>query len=391
MTKTSGSPASRRSTRSGFTLVELLTVIVIIGFLVALLMPALASARRRTFEAVTATEIHSLETALEQFRLVYDCYPPSRVVLCEDGNYARFSATAYTLAAAESPAARDVSDATLAQRSIAALRLIWPRFAPSPPPSGPWPFGFPDYDGDGVQGTYKVLTGDECLVFFLGGIPRAVGQTDASGGVLFTRVTLDGLGRDPRNPFAVSAAGSGPSRNPPLFAFKPERLADIDGDGFPSYLDAMGGSPYAFFRGYAGNYDPNDCNFDAGNTRIAPKYADLCEKDATGTVSPPTLRFDVAFPGQSGETAVSPPPNPYSGSQTASPVAGKTLPGDFLKPGTFQILSAGQDGLFGVGGVYRSAASEPLPADAANTAPATDASLRQRERDNIANFQGRLD
>lgn len=71
----------------------------------------------------------------------------------------------------------------------------------------------------------------------------------------------------------------------------------------------------------------------------------------------------------------------------------------YEKPQTFQIISPGADGLYGVGGQYNSpssansSASTPLPFDAADTfagAPpgaTTDTNVRLREKDNLTNFQ----
>ncbi len=59
-----------------FTLVELLTVIVIIGMLVALLIPAIGAVMRRTKDFRTATDIAKLEQAVELYKDKYGDYPP---------------------------------------------------------------------------------------------------------------------------------------------------------------------------------------------------------------------------------------------------------------------------------------------------------------------------
>ena len=72
-------PAPRR--RTGFTLVELLVVITILGILIALLVPAVFSAVSRANDARVAGEINTLGQALASFKNKFQEYPPSRIVL----------------------------------------------------------------------------------------------------------------------------------------------------------------------------------------------------------------------------------------------------------------------------------------------------------------------
>jgi hypothetical protein len=216
---------------------------------------------------------------------------------------------------------------------------------------------------------------------------------------------MTGFGKDPANPFTnIRNDGnlmySPGTRQPPLFEFNPSRLF-LDPNNvanvalattaalMPGYFDSYGNPPptaasttynfYAYFTGYGnGVYDANDVNF-------------VTEADNSG-VSPLGLQFQ-----QSGAFYTSPVPNPYTSSLT---VAATGTVG-FQKPQSFQIISAGVDGLYGVGGQYiqnsatNTSTTDTLPPDLNNTfvgaaAPPlneADATIRRRERDNVTNFK----
>jgi prepilin-type N-terminal cleavage/methylation domain-containing protein len=66
-----------RSARQGFTLVELLVVMVIIGILASLLIVGVMAAMGATRKSRISTEILGLAGAMETYRATYNEYPPS--------------------------------------------------------------------------------------------------------------------------------------------------------------------------------------------------------------------------------------------------------------------------------------------------------------------------
>src|SRR5271157_2738780 len=384
-------PGEGRGPR-GFTLVELLVVILILAILIALLLPALNGALRTAKNAAVGGEINQLAQALASFKSKYGDYPPSRIYLSEDGN---LQPNVTNLSGPVNGNAGDISYAQLGQRSIAAMRKFFPRVTFN---LGTATSNWYDFNGDGLQyigsttvSQWYILQGHECLVFFLGGIPQATGSGYAASG----------FGKDPTNPFTnnlVGAQGYSGNRQSPLFEFVSNRLVlDPAGtSGIPGYLDSLGNAPpqanskppppsttpinfYAYFSAYGnGGYDPNDVNF------ISENY-DLTSKTY------PELGYNVNFPVTGATNALSPAPNPYTSTVT---VPG-TLAATFLNPQSFQIISSGIDGTYGVGGQYSPDANEALPYDAANNPYLYNTvgnGIRTVERDNVTNFHnGKLE
>lgn len=172
-------------TRAGFTLIELMGVILIIAILIAVALPAFNAVLRNARITTARTEMAAIGTAIGEFKAEYGTEPPS-----------------YISFVAANPAA-------LPAATKATLRKMFPQI---------------DFTSTAIQVSLtqagiwgKELRGSECLVFFLGGVRRGDGTT-------FTN-ELTGFSKNPANPFAQQTAQS--SRVGPFFDFDSGRLGEV--------------------------------------------------------------------------------------------------------------------------------------------------------------------
>jgi len=77
-TATAGERRERTGKESGFTLVELLVVMVILGLLAALVVPTYLGRERKARAQAARTQVELLGTALDTFRLDVGRYPTSQ-------------------------------------------------------------------------------------------------------------------------------------------------------------------------------------------------------------------------------------------------------------------------------------------------------------------------
>lgn len=317
----------RRSRRAGFTLVELLVVISVIGLLLAILFPAIGAANKAVKNAAVASEISSFDSALSQFQSEYGSYPPSNIILYESGS----GDPSWTSDSTSGVTAAD------RQLAIAQIRKIWPQFD----------FSIPrDINNDGDTDDFFILDGRECLVFFLGGFVSADGvNLDAETGA------ARGFAKNPANPFDLSSN----NRVASLFEFDSSRFTDLDGDQFPEYVDEFAGqqTPYLYLSSYNGK------GYRTGE--LPPGMIDVYR---TG--------FSMTYSSGWSITSGSRPPA--------------------WKANSYQLISPGEDGGYGLGGYYVSGMQQPN-----GLANATWSQFLQDRQDvnnsatdNVTNFAGKL-
>ena len=363
----------------GFTLVELLVVIVVIAILLALLLPAINGALRTARNAAVSAEINQIAQALADFKSKYGDYPPSRILLVENGNYTTYIGNGTPVSSIDP---NRTPNAGTGDITVGQLATRVAHRAPQVLAEGPAQH---QRDPSAQRGQRErellvrlqrqrhlrpapyVLQGHECLVFFLGGIPLPNPIPTANGFPDPSTVTfgITGFGNDPTNPFTNSIIGSpmyNANRQPSFFQFNPGRLfADptnfsMNGNPplMPGYYDTLNSGPpnagsgtgqwvhtiaggqgpvgfYAYFSSYGnGNYDPNDVNIFE------------LDQNLSGPIG---LQYAVNFPTYQNTTnpptAISLSPNPYTTTVTIGTASGTVT---YQNPQTFQIFSPGVDG-----------------------------------------------
>ena len=290
--------------RSGFTLVEILVVIAIIGVLVALTVPAVNLAYRTIKKRAIALECQAIAQAVEAYRTKYDDYPP------------------------------DGADQTLMTRH---LRKAFPNISPTevnlltgtfPLPSGNLPVASGTLTGSAMDPS-------EALVFFLGGFSDdPVFPFSGQGGPLIIMDDSSPAVQVKSNHPSgnISSVQYNPDRQNPLYPFKQTQLtlaiaggltassedATLTGgkaDLLPAYHPAGLTMPFVYFdsRTYQ-------------QTTIANRFA--------------TLSAGIVYPYRS--TAIN---TKFSAADNSITNRNKYF--RFVNDKTFQVVSAGLDDNYG--------------------------------------------
>ena len=320
--------------RLAFTLVEMLTVIVIIGILASLITAAVIHARAGVKVFTVRKEINDLQQALEAYKIKYGEYPPD-----------------FTFLTAMNPNMRSIGQTAVVRH----LRNAFPRYMENyPSDAAAWArfvtdirqYTFrlnarnyyldPDPFGDaGVAppaGMTAALDPASALLFWLGGLPEGKrlpngqlsGHTDFDAGEKWVPA---GFNADKASPFKL-----GLPRTEPFFTFNAERLfalqpmpADPTLFGPLRYHPPSIDREYVYFRA---RRDPVSGRFEYGASLNATFFACAICGDCVPYMS-----------GLTGDPAVPDTDRPWSDRQK------------------FQIIAAGMDNQFGSGTAWRDLAT----------------------------------
>lgn len=280
-----------KSKRSAFTLVELLVVVAIIGVLVALVLPAVQSARESARRTQCLNNLKQLGVALHNYVSAEKHFPPGSVAKTYAGQpnhpqtFYRWSSLAHLLPYMENQAVRDVLDLSLplympgagypiADRNKSGVAQVLPEFLCSSdlgqPVKTAWgPTNYVACAGSGAGGGTPFETDG---VFYVNSATAFANLGDGSSHTIAMSESL--LGEDTQLDATSGFAGATPERNykfPLGFSAAPD-LTDAKCDGTRSFNSTTGNGNdprgFAWCSGeyrcalYNHYYSPNAANFD---------------------------------------------------------------------------------------------------------------------------------
>jgi|GEM_PF-225001 len=287
----------RAVTRAGFTLIELIVVILVIGILAAMLLPAINNVRISTRNAQVTVDIKNLEAAIANFKLKYGMEPPSSFRMHEDGAW-------------------DPSN-NVDKASVAIIRQMWPEITFTTSSSAITAVPAPgDVNGNGtIETDGYTLNGAECLAFFLGGV---CATADASGTPIVNQDGTAGAGSGPPkfwSPLGFSANPQKPfsrggNRVGPFLDFVSNRLVNTvsvttPDSSLPEYLDPLPNqtAPYWYTSAYSGRgYDKSGIG--GANLDFTPTTTFFTYKNKKTGVVYNQKTYQIISPGFDGEIGV---------------------------------------------------------------------------------------
>ncbi|MBN2022997.1 MAG: type II secretion system protein [Pirellulales bacterium] len=356
-------PRKHSWARPAFTLVELLTVVVIIGILVGLITAAAVPAIRKAREATILNEIRQVEMALGEYKEQFGDYPP-------DFAYVNLAANG----AAQNEILRHLT------KAFPRYRPGQPRQGTSSPPAASdsqWKRFVDDvayfcrFSPDGstvLRLDVNAMDPAAALVFWLGGPPAAGGTTK-----------LAGFSADPANPFWVGELDlNGDGNVDPGQDLNGNSTLDGPGSRLPRLYDFAEGRLQLQHSVYAPALNP-----------LVYKYVPEHVQNPEGGGVPPYVYFRARGERYSDDGAVYTSPGyihtscgacyPYAREQQTG------RPPVWLNPRKFQILCSGLDGVYGL---PNNPEDQPFPSTptairlAGKPEDITDSS----EDDNLTNF-----
>ena len=218
-----------RTPRPGFTLVELLVVIIIISLLVSLLVVAIGRARITALDARVTAEIAQLDSAVKAYKEKYGAYPPTMWDT---------SAAAASINTAKQATFVAHMRRTFPRAGFTTYSVFQTGLAGATNSSALSSPGYPNAAGLNPD----TMEPAEALVFFLGGMPAQHNAAETTWG---GSSKLDGFHLNPASPLSPGAAGQ--QRTAPFFDFDQSRLHDADDDGWLEYYPPNTTAPYVYF------------------------------------------------------------------------------------------------------------------------------------------------
>lgn len=323
-----GAFGRRRRSAAGFTLVELLMVILIIGMLMGMLSVAIWKAYEYVIKAAMVLEIDQLHNAMSAYKERSSQYPPSLSELTVADRKVRFmrhlqvafSNSNYGVTASHFDTLRN-SLRTTGQLGTASQA-----------------YQFRDSSGSVQLLDLNTLDQAEALVFWLAGFPT---PCNASGTPVAAFRTY-GFNLDKDNPMrrdSIAAESNDPMRfrTQPLMEFKQDRFADNDNDGWLEYLPQAAkegtiAAPFVYFDAptYVAAVTPPGTTFNITNLLGYPRATDSSGTNS-GTASGLAASWGMAVP------------------MAEQYDVGGAVPMKWRNPQNFQIICPGKDGMYSSG------------------------------------------